>query len=106
MELFEIAKKAFYGCQNDIVRSITKSVLQSNIDMVARISEEYGLDFDALIRKYGLATASIDIMSNVKLSEEHKPTCMALTKSKKKTRCKRAPAETGGNFCTYHSKRV
>jgi len=103
MELLEIAKKAFYGCQHDIVRSITKSVLQSNIDMVAQIAEEYGLDFDALIRRYGLATASVGLVMHGGGPTSSDSTCMALTK--KKTRCKRH-VNNSGNFCTYHSKRV
>lgn len=98
-----MAKRAFYEFQDDIVRTITKSLLQSNIEMVAKIAEEYGLDFDALIRKYGLATASVD-MATTGMKTVHQ-TCMALT-SKKKTRCKRPPAEHGGGMCTYHSKRV
>jgi hypothetical protein len=95
---------------DDIIRSLQASIIKANVDILGRVSGDYNIDFDEMINRYGLATASIDLVvpsqtkkknASAAAADKVKVACSAI--NAKKRPCKRM-AMPGCAMCKLHAK--
>jgi hypothetical protein len=57
--VIRIAKREVTKRYAAIIGSVATAVVRANIDLLEMISRDYGLDFDELIARYGIAKSSL-----------------------------------------------